>query len=287
MKASYDSFVDYIEKRKSPEQRVLLSRFSHYAYADDMDRIRHMASFQVIRQAALALRRIWSLSARRSFMSQCQEIPLRLHNHHDERDISTLWLQCAKRLNVAHPNLYRRKLREPFLVMTTGKQTFAVLAERLLTLHPEHLRFWMGSCLGAFDNGHALAMTLMQLASMGIGGKILTLWFKRMSRHSLQWELKAHITRDRAGLLATQNLDIAIEALLLGAGQWKLSDAKKEMLRYNKKLDVDWENNEIATRIEALHIFSRSKFFRSHVGKRGGESMSDVDAAVRTVLGGR
>ncbi len=275
----YESFQTYIERQQPPQQRQTIFHFTDYAYVEDMQRIRSMYKHRVVREAALGLGKIWSLSARRQFMNQCDEV--------EERSpFYANWMQVATTLHIARPRLYTRKMDEPLWIVQSPQETFVVLSQKLLDLPQAHLTFWMGAALGGYANGHALAMTLAQLAGQGLAGKLFSLWFKRMSKHSLQWELIAHITRDRAGLIASQNLIIATESLVSGAAGWRIADTRKELERQQNHLDVDWEDDILDKRVKALSHFAQSQIYRERIGKRGGNTMRDVDEAVANLLNG-
>lgn len=102
-------------------------------------------------------------------------------------------------------------LERPFIVLNSGS---------LNLLDDEELTFLLGHELGHILSGHVLYRTmtvlLLQLAQLGF--PIVGLAARGVLLALLEWGRKSELSADRAGLLASQNPDAVLRAMLKLAG---------------------------------------------------------------------
>ncbi|MEJ2215107.1 MAG: M48 family metallopeptidase [Gemmatimonadota bacterium] len=103
-------------------------------------------------------------------------------------------------------------MNEPFIVLNSG-------TIRLLTDESE-LRFLLGHELGHIMSGHVLyrTMTVLLLRLAQLGFPIVGLAARAILLGLLEWNRKAELSSDRAGLLAVQNAEAALGSFLRLAG---------------------------------------------------------------------
>ncbi len=103
-------------------------------------------------------------------------------------------------------------MNEPFIVLNSG-------TIRLLTDEQE-LRFLLGHELGHIMSGHVLyrTMTVLLLRLAQLGFPIVGLAARAILLGLLEWNRKAELSSDRAGLLAVQDPEASLSAFLRLAG---------------------------------------------------------------------
>lgn len=103
-------------------------------------------------------------------------------------------------------------MNEPFIVLNSG-------TIRLLTDERE-LRFLLGHELGHIMSGHVLyrTMTVLLLRLAQLGFPIVGLAARAILLGLLEWNRKAELSSDRAGLLAVQDAEASLGAFLRLAG---------------------------------------------------------------------
>jgi Zn-dependent protease with chaperone function len=103
-------------------------------------------------------------------------------------------------------------MNEPFIVLNSG-------TIRLLT-EPRELRFLLGHELGHIMSGHVLyrTMTVLLLRLAQLGFPIVGLAARAILLGLLEWNRKAELSSDRAGLLAVQDAQAALGSFLRLAG---------------------------------------------------------------------
>jgi Zn-dependent protease with chaperone function len=130
----------------------------------------------------------------------------------------------------ARPDLYVEMHPAPF-AMTIGLDApFVVLSSGMLDLldDTEELRFVLGHEVGHAGSGHAvyrtMLVTLVRLPAV-LGWLPLGGWALRAIVAALmEWQRKAELSADRAGLLAGQDVDAALRAFMKLAGGSRLAD---------------------------------------------------------------
>lgn len=115
--------------------------------------------------------------------------------------------------NDPQPNAITLGIDKPFIAMSSGQYE---LSDR------DELRFVLGHELGHAMSGHALYQSLLQhlLNLVGAFGWLPggTLGMRAIVAALREWQRKAELSGDRAGLLATQDLDAALRAHMKMAG---------------------------------------------------------------------
>lgn len=160
--------------------------------------------------------------------------------------------------NNPQPNAYTNGHTQPFIVLTSGL---------IDTLTDDELHFVIGHELGHIKAGHVLygvlarniahLLTLLGQATLGLGnllgqGLVLAL---------AEWQRKAELTADRAGLLAVQDLDTCMRAFmkLAGGGSRMLTEMdNREFLRQIRA----YEDSDLSTLNRAYKVLLTA--WRSH-----------------------
>ncbi|HKJ93925.1 MAG TPA: M48 family metallopeptidase [Longimicrobiales bacterium] len=103
-------------------------------------------------------------------------------------------------------------MKEPFIVLNSG-------AVRLLT-DDDEMRSLLGHELGHILSGHVLyrTMTVLLLRLAQLGFPIVGLAARAVLIGLLEWNRKAELSSDRAGLLAVQNPEASLSSFLRLAG---------------------------------------------------------------------
>lgn len=160
--------------------------------------------------------------------------------------------------NNPQPNAYTNGHTQPFIVLTSGL---------IDIMTDDELHFVIGHELGHIKAGHVLygvlarniahLVTLLGQATMGLGnllgqGLVLAL---------AEWQRKAELTADRAGLLAVQDLDTCMRAFmkLAGGGGRMLAEMdNREFLRQIRA----YEDTDISSLNRAYKVLLTA--WRSH-----------------------
>ena len=166
-----------------------------------------------------------------------------------------LYLDCAKTLGVPEPpELFVECNPHPVSYIVGVTQAMIVVSTGLVdVLDEDELRFVLGHELGHFIYEHTLYQTMAHYISqilalvgrmtLGIGEII----GKGLEAALLSWSRVSDFSADRAGLLACQDLDAAVRALVkLGAPSKKLwSEINiEELLRQAEELEAQQEQEE-------------------------------------------
>lgn len=170
-------------------------------------------------------------------------------SHEQLPRVHNIACEAAEILNVQLPDFF--VLQNPFLnAYTVGvdNRNIIVLHHSLLqTMTDDELLFIIAHEMGHIKSQHVLYHTLSQWLSEGVSTFIR--WATVPSLTALwAWQRKSEITADRAGLIATQDVDIASRALAkLAIGASELIDSidlplyvRDQLLQLNSSPTASW-----------------------------------------------
>jgi Zn-dependent protease with chaperone function len=209
--------------RSTPDRkRARFPEISSRAYEHPADRsalvaMRSLTGFDAI------LRRLAGMFRERSLRLMFLATAVRA-GEHQFRDLHDLARDSAYALDLAEvPELY--VIQDPQVrAMTLGvDRPFIVLSTGLLDLmDAEELRYVVGHEAGHILSGHAVYRTMLfHLARLTTRAVWMPFgyWGLRAIMAALEeWQRKSELSCDRAGLLAGQDLDAALRALMKAAG---------------------------------------------------------------------
>lgn len=141
----------------------------------------------------------------------------------------------------------------PFIVLNSGS---------LLLLDEDELTFLLGHEVGHILSGHVLYRTmtvlLLQLAQMGF--PVVGLAARAVLMGLLEWQRKAELSSDRAGLLAVQHPEAALRGFLKLAGggnpqETSLNEFLKQADEYRESGDVADIVFKVLNLLGATHPF--------------------------------
>ncbi len=100
---------------------------------------------------------------------------------------------------------------EPFVILNSGT---------VQLLDDDEISFILGHEVGHIESGHVLYRTMMVLLLQlaGLGFPLVGLAARAVLMALLEWSRKSELSSDRAGLLAVQDADVAMRAMMKMAG---------------------------------------------------------------------
>jgi hypothetical protein len=266
MPPTYDfDFQRYVARRKGAREAERREG-AGYAYAGDVRVRRALARLRPVTLALEATVRLWRASARAELVGTAVRVSERSFPR-----VLALTSRAAERLHVLPPQVYVSPHPDVSL------QTFGTDDEPLVLLHAGlaesltdgELLHGLGVELGRIQNNHVLPGTayhFLRRASTGFAG-----WIVRPATIALApWSRRAQVTADRAGLLATRDLEVSSAAIVRLAS-----------LRPAVEGEVS-----VAQRVAAIGAFAQGAYFRGIVGGSGGASSKETDARVAELLKG-
>ncbi|MBH24989.1 MAG: hypothetical protein CMH57_11140 [Myxococcales bacterium] len=155
-------------------------------------------------------------------------------------------------------------------------------------LDDDELLFVVGRGLGHIEAAHAPYLTtifaLDQMSDAFYG------WVVKPAQMALgAWRRHGAVTADRAGLLASRSLVVAVRALVkIGlSGEHGLEEVlerlagRKTLEELSSLVDHDLARSR---RLLALRAFARSQPYRQSLGKEDGESLTSIDREVESIV---
>ncbi|RJL34524.1 M48 family peptidase [Bailinhaonella thermotolerans] len=179
------------------------------------------------------------------------------------------------------PELYVQQDPKAYAMAIGFDEPFIVVSSGMLDLYDEEeLRFIVGHETGHILSGHAVYGTMLAILTrlatrvawipLGyIGLRIIVTALE-------EWQRKAELSSDRAGLLAGQDPDAALRALMKMAGGSRLHEMNTEAFmdqarEYDTAGDVRDGLLKVLNLIGTTHPFAVSRFAELDRWRRGGE----------------
>lgn len=205
--------------------------------------------------------------------------------------------RCASTLGIATPTLY--VVNNPYLngaTYGTNDDAFIMLNSALVDhFSDEELTSVIGHECGHIHNNHVVYLTAMHYLTNMAGLFVRSVGLPAVLALRA-WSRRAEITCDRAGVLCTGDLDVALRALTkLALGSQKLyeelnieafleqhQEAQESIGRYG---EVFASHPWLPKRVLSLRVFGDSELFRRRAGLgEDGLSMQDVDDKVHEII---
>ena len=268
-------FQSYVLRQQANSSKVPV-RLQNYAYIEDIERLRKLASSDLVRQAMSLGIQAWRLAQGRRVQAQSREIG---RVEQGER-ISKTWSEVCYLLGHTPLNLRLVPAQETlFEAYGEAESAFFGISGAACSLPTTTLRFLFGRGIGALDNGHVPYLTLERFLTAATRG----LWTKAtmIPDALLHWQRFADITEDRAGMMAARDISAAIMGMMKQNLDWDDAEIMREIRRYHEKLDVDWGTPEIEKRVKALELFTESNLYRT----TGGRPIDQIDEGVKEIFG--
>lgn len=285
----------YINQRKGAEQGLARSGAA-YAYPGDQKVLRTLARVTPVTLAVEATVRLWKSVAKSEILGTSVKV-----TEKQFPEIYQLSIECASRLHIAPPTIYVYPEVGALNAHTFGTDDDAyVVLNGVLVDHlsSEELRFVIGHECGHIQNNHVVYLTalyyLMYSANMFLR------WIVTPAVLALQsWTRRAEITCDRAGLICTGDVDVALAALTkLALGSSKLAE-RINVDEYLKQLEESQQSAGrmmelfrshpyLPKRVEALRLFAQTHYYlktrAEELAASEGRSLAWCDARVKRIL---
>lgn len=258
MQRQFD-FQAYVKRQKKPEEQDSILSLQNYAFSEDMRRLRQLYEYRAIKTLFSGIQKVWAWKERSNYLKTCEEITRGL--------LLETWIEACSRFRMARPRIFwRRGMRTSFELIDDEKSTIIAFHPNILQRSFEEAQFIIGQALGALQNGHVPCLTLLSLGAplaQGLGGVIVN----QLDTYLTRWQEAAQLTRDRAGLLFSNDMEGAIACICSEHLDWDATEAHEEALRFLRGDDIDWEKAMVAQRVLALSIFWQSTYFRNFSAK--------------------
>ena len=286
----FQSFVEQKKTSSVTSEEVGVQ----YAYTDDIKALQALQKLKPVTFVVESSIRVSkSLSTNNIVGNAVQVTPRQFTKLHE------LALRCAETLRIPVPTIY--VAQSPALTASTYGTTddSFILLDSALVDHftDEELAFVIGHECGHIQNGHVLYLTAAHYLKTVASTMIR--WAAAPATVALNtWSRRAEITCDRAGLLVTKDLDLAVRCMIkLAVGSQRLyeqinpdeylkqlEESQRGLGRFSEALQA---HPYYPKRVEALRLFAESEYYqRKILGKTQatGRSLEEVDAAVSTIL---
>lgn len=268
---SFD-FQSYVQRRQANPDKSPV-RIQNYAYIEDIEHLRTIASLDILRQAVSLGLQAWQFAEGRKLQKKSQDI-----GKSCER-VSLAWNEvCFSFTHSPHPLKIIPIQKTPFEAYGDSDGVFFGISPDACGLPTSTLKFLFGRGIGALDNSHVPYITLQRFFDSATRG----LWERatQFPDALLHWRCAAEITEDRAGMLACRDISGAIFGIMRMELDWDNDEIMREIRRYHEGLDVDWGESVVEKRIKAIEIFTKSNLYQH----AGGLTMQDVDEQVKRIL---
>lgn len=264
-----------------------------YAYAGDRAVARTLRAAKPVTLAIEATVRLWKSVARADLLGSAVKVT--------DQQFPRLYAvaaRCAETLHIPVPGVYVSPAIGALDAHTLGTDEDAVVvvnAALVDHLTDDELAFVIGHEYGHLQNHHVVLSTALHYLSFSAAFYVR--WIVQPALLALKaWSRRAEITCDRAGLLCVRDPAIAEATLVkLALGSQKLY-AELKVDEYLKQLaegrkgigrvaELFRSHPYLPKRIEALRIFSGSKYFQTWTGQEPtGLDAEAADAQVGALL---
>jgi Zn-dependent protease with chaperone function len=288
-------FQEYIAQRRGAAEALARSGAA-YAYPGDQKVLRALGRVTPVTLAVEATVRLWKSVARGEILGTSVKVTDRQFP-----EIYAIVVDCASRLHIPVPTAYVAPQIGALNAHTfgTNEDSTIVLNGALVDhLTTEELRFVIGHECGHIQNNHVVYLTALYY--LMYSANLFLRWLVTPAVLALQsWTRRAEITCDRAGLIASGELDPAVSALArLALGSKKLAD-KLDLEEYMKQLAESQEgagrvaelfhsHPYLPKRVAALRLFAQTHYYLKAVGRTPredeGQSLGWCDAQVKQLL---
>jgi Zn-dependent protease with chaperone function len=207
--------------------------------------------------------------------------------------------KCADALHIEVPDLY--VAQSPYL----NASTYGTTTDSFILLHSalvdhftdDELAFVIGHECGHIQNGHVMYLTAAHYVKTM--ASTLIRWAATPATVALNaWSRRAEITCDRAALITTKDIDLAVRCMIkLAVGSQRLyeqinpeeylkqlEESQRGLGRLSEALQA---HPYYPKRVEALRLFAESEYYQSKILRNpnpGTKSLEEVDAAVSKIL---
>jgi Zn-dependent protease with chaperone function len=271
------SFSRYVAARKGAAS-ARAREGAQYAYGPDRRVRSALDKLKPVTLAVEATLRFWQAVGRNRLLGRS----VRVGEKQFPR-IQGLVRHCALALQIPEPIVYVSPELFTMAARTLGSADDAtiVLAAPLIDhLSDDELTFVLGYECGHIQNGHTVYLTALYFLTDA--ANMVVRWGAQPAVLALNgWSRRADITCDRAGLICTRDLGVAVNTLVkLAVGSRKLY-GDIDVDEYLRQLDEGaqgygrfhelWADHPyLPKRVQALRLFAETTYYRSVVGGPGG-----------------
>jgi Zn-dependent protease with chaperone function len=255
-----------------------------YAYSGEHRVRRTLAYARPVTLALEATVRAWKGAARADLVRDA----VRVTDREFPRTYA-IAAKCASILRLPVPPVYvQAGLKGDAWTLGLDDDCYVVLDRDLVErLTDEELTFLLGHELGHLHNNHVVLNTALYYLTTGAAFYVK--WIVQPATLPLRaWGRRAEVTCDRAGLLCTRDIDVAVRAIVkiaAGTSDVDVDAYLKEKGEGSRFLELFRRHPHLSKRIEALRLFSQSAFFRRHAGLGDdGLAAHDCDDEVAKLL---
>jgi Zn-dependent protease with chaperone function len=253
---------------KTPEntaERINFPGINPTAFEHPMDR----TALEALRKAPgldLLFRKLASLHFERQVRLYFTADSLRL-TPKQAPEVYDLFRDACNVLDIAEPELYLLQTPHPnAFAMGMERHTVVISSGLMELLDAEELRGVMGHELGHIKSGHMLYRTIaIFLSIVGLVAARNLPFVNLLSQALLyalyDWNRKSELTADRAGLLVSQNGDVAVRTLLKLAGGNQATINEQSLEEFIKQAD-DYEDMDESL-LNILYKFEMTRY-QSH-----------------------
>jgi Zn-dependent protease with chaperone function len=255
-----------------------------YGYSGEHRVRRTLLYARPVALAVEATVRVWKNAARAELLGSAVKATDQQHAR-----LYAVAARCAALLRLPAPEVYvSNDLDSDSWTLGTEDDAYIVLGAQLVErFTDEELAFVVGHELGHIHNNHVVFNTALYYLTKGAAFLVKAM-VQPATLPLKAWARRAEITCDRAGLLCTRDLDVAIRAMVkrqTGTRDVDVAAHLAELGSGSRIAEIFRSHPFLPKRIEALRMFSQSAYFRRHAGLgEGGLAAHDCDDEVAKLL---
>jgi Zn-dependent protease with chaperone function len=286
-------FQNFVEQKKG-SSAISAEVGGQYAYSDDLKALQALQKLKPVTFVVeSSIRMSKSLSMNNIVGNAVKVTPRQFTKLYE------ILLHCAAALQIPVPTLY--VAQDPDL----NASTYGTTDDSFILLHSslvdhftdEELTFVIGHECGHIQNSHVMYLTAAHYLTTVASSMIR--WAATPATVALNaWSRRAEITCDRAGLIVTKDIDLAIRCMIkLAVGSQRLyeqinpeeylkqlEESQRGIGRFYEALQAHPYHPK---RVEALRLFSESEYYQRKIlgeTQTTGKSLEEVDTAVSKIL---